>query len=97
MEGRSFRPISNSDFFLAGGFGNYMDPASALRIGLLPTEMEGKIVQVGNTAGTGALLALRSDPFIRHLESLKDRMEYIELSHDRDFPQEFALQMDFRA
>ena len=82
--------------FLAGGFGNYMDIASALTIGLLPPEMEGRIVQVGNTAGTGGLLALKSEKFIRYLETVKGRMEYIELSYDEDFPQEFAMQMDFR-
>jgi len=92
--GYSFGQIDR--LFLAGGFGNYMDTESALRIGLLPPEMEGKIVQAGNTAGTGGLLAVRSEEFIPYMETVKDRMEYIELSYDEDFPLEFAMQMDFR-
>ena len=83
--------------FLAGGFGNYLNIKSALRIGLLPPEMEGKIVQVGNTAGTGALISLKSERFINEMDEIKQHMEYIELSYDEDFPQEFAMQMNFRS
>ena len=42
--------------FVAGGFGNYMNIESAIRIGLLPQEMKGKVIQIGNTAGAGAVL-----------------------------------------
>ena len=81
--------------FLAGGFGNYMNIESALRIGLLPPQMEGKIVQVGNTAGTGAHLSVKSEKFIIDIEKVEERMDYVELSYDEDFPQEFAMQMNF--
>ncbi len=49
--------------FLAGGFGNYINTDSAMRIGLLPPEMKDKIIPLGNTSGTGALAALKSTWF----------------------------------
>ena len=42
---------------LAGGFGSYLDPRSALAIGLLPLEFAGRIVAEGNTSLRGAALA----------------------------------------
>ena len=42
---------------IAGAFGNYLDPASACAIGMLPPELEGRIVSIGNAAGEGARIA----------------------------------------
>lgn len=39
---------------LAGGFGSYLDPKSALAIGLLPPELSGKVIAAGNTSLRGA-------------------------------------------
>lgn len=83
------------NILLAGGFGNYIDIKSAIRIGLLPDVDPGKYIQMGNTAGNGAALALRSDDFIPEMENLKKRIEYIELSTDPDFSMEYAMNMFF--
>ena len=40
--------------YLAGGFGYLLDGESAIRIGLLPVQLRGKITAVGNTALSGA-------------------------------------------
>lgn len=42
--------------FLAGGMGYYLSPKAAARIGLLPAELAGKTVAVGNAALEGAFL-----------------------------------------
>ena len=42
--------------FLAGGMGYYLSPKAAARIGLLPVELAGKTVAVGNAALEGAFL-----------------------------------------
>jgi len=83
------------NILLAGGFGNYIDIKSAIRIGLLPDVNIDKYIQMGNTAGNGAVLALKSSAFISVMESLKDKMEYIELSADPDFSMEYAMNMFF--
>ena len=83
------------NIYLAGGFGNYINVESAVRIGLLPNVPLEKYVQIGNTAGTGAVLALKSEGFMKEQEELIKKMEYIELSTDDEFSMEFAMNMFF--
>lgn len=42
--------------YIAGGFGFYLDKKAAVRVGLIPPELEGKIETVGNTSLAGACL-----------------------------------------
>jgi uncharacterized 2Fe-2S/4Fe-4S cluster protein (DUF4445 family) len=81
--------------FLAGGFGNYIDIQSAIRIGLLPDQLNNKIIPVGNSAGIGALQYLKSNIFGKKIDKILKRSHYIELSNRDDFTMEFALNMNF--
>jgi uncharacterized 2Fe-2S/4Fe-4S cluster protein (DUF4445 family) len=81
--------------FLAGGFGNYINTDSAIRIGLLPKEMKHKIIPLGNTSGTGAILALKSVKFDEVVRNLLAKTRHIELATDEDFAIEFAMNMMF--
>jgi len=81
--------------YLAGGFGNYINIDSAIRIGLLPHELRGKMFPIGNSAGIGALQSLRSEAFAQKIERVLERARYIELSYEDDFPVEFAMNMSF--
>jgi uncharacterized 2Fe-2S/4Fe-4S cluster protein (DUF4445 family) len=81
--------------YLAGGFGNYINPESAARIGLFPKEMASRTIPLGNTSGTGALLALKSTLFDQVMSELLERTEYIELSRNEEFNLEFAMNMNF--
>ncbi|MBK9389784.1 MAG: ATP-binding protein [Bacteroidetes bacterium] len=81
--------------FLAGGFGNYINIENAVRIGLLPAEMKNKIIPLGNTSGTGAILALKSVKFDDIIQSLLAKTQHIELAEDEDFAVEFAMNMYF--
>ena len=47
-------PAQIDKVFLAGGMGYYLSPEAAARIGLLPAELAGKTVAVGNAALEGA-------------------------------------------
>ena len=88
--------IENIDaLFLAGGFGNYLNASNAMKIGLLPMSMNGKVISIGNAAGTGALIALKSELFNDVLDKLLQRTKHIELSEDEDFAIEFAMNMNF--
>jgi len=93
MTGLSFDELDH--VLLAGGFGNYLNVSNAVKIGLLPPIPLEKYVQVGNSAGSGAVLALTSENFIGQMEALKDQIEYIELSTDSEFTMEFAMNMFF--
>ncbi len=81
--------------FLAGGFGNYINTESAMRIGLIPPELRDKIIPLGNTSGTGALAALKSVRFDEAIRSVISRAVVVELANDEDFALEFAMNMMF--
>ena len=83
------------NILLAGGFGNYIDIRNAVRIGLLPDVDLNKYIQMGNTAGNGAVLALKSESCIPRMEEIKEKIEYIELSTDPEFSMEYAMNMFF--
>lgn len=81
--------------FVAGGFGNYINIGSALRIGLLPRELHGKIHPVGNSAGIGALQYLVADRFEEKINNIAEIAQNIELSYEDTFAEAFALHMNF--
>ena len=65
---------------LAGAFGNYLDPASACRIGMLPSLLLSKVVPIGNAAGEGAKrCALCEDEFARAIK-IAEETEFLELA-----------------
>ena len=65
---------------LAGGFGSYIRPESAARIGLIPAELLSVTRAVGNAAAQGALDALVSSDARERLARLQKTMDYRELS-----------------
>ena len=65
---------------LAGGFGSYIRPESAARIGLIPKELLPVTQAIGNAAAEGARAALVSHEARERLARLRDHMEYLELS-----------------
>jgi uncharacterized 2Fe-2S/4Fe-4S cluster protein (DUF4445 family) len=80
-------------FYLAGAFGNYMRPESALRIGLLPPVGRSGIIPVGNAAGAGARLALLSDKARKEMEQIARSVEYVELAKEPGFDEVFYRAM----
>lgn len=81
--------------FLAGGFGNYINIESAVKIGLLSPSLNNRIIPLGNTSGTGALAALKSIRFDDIIDKIKSKAIVVELSGDDDFAVEFAMNMMF--
>ena len=80
---------------LAGGFGNYIDTDNAIAIGMLPWEMKNKIISLGNTSGTGALLSLKSVAFDDMITKILAKTVYVELSNEEDFTLDFVMNMGF--
>jgi uncharacterized 2Fe-2S/4Fe-4S cluster protein (DUF4445 family) len=81
--------------FLAGGFGSYINKDSAVRIGLIPSALSGRIEAVGNAAGAGAVEALLSRRSLGEAQKLKGRIEYLELSATPEFTGEYIECMSF--
>lgn len=79
--------------YLAGGFGSYISIESAATIGLIPSELKDRTMQIGNAAGSGASLALLSDDELNKARIVRDKIKYIELSNVPTFQDEFIKSM----
>lgn len=79
--------------YAAGAFGTYVDASSAITIGMYPDIPPERIRFVGNAAGSGARMALKSVKARELAETLSKRVEYVELAVEKDFQTEFAKAM----
>jgi len=79
---------------LAGAFGNYINRASAQRIGLLRLPIQ-RIAPAGNTALLGAKRALFEDA--TGWDALAQRIEHVALNEDTEFQDIYAEEMRFPA
>jgi uncharacterized 2Fe-2S/4Fe-4S cluster protein (DUF4445 family) len=80
---------------VAGAFGNYIDLASAVAIGMLPDLPLDRFAQVGNAAGIGAKLALVSYPHRATAQSIAASSHYFELAGSVRFNTAFMHAMGF--
>ena len=70
---------------LAGAFGNYMDPVSACRIGMIPECLQDRIRLVGNAAGEGAKACALSEAEFLHTSQIAWQTEFLELATRPNF------------
>jgi len=79
--------------YIAGAFGNSLNPENAIIVGLIPDIELSKIKFVGNAAGLGAVRALISKKERQRVEEILKRVECVELSTNPDFRKELAMAM----
>jgi len=79
------RPEEIENLYLAGGFANYVDAASAIEIGFLAPVPVDRIRKIGNAALQGAREVLLSQKIRRRLEHEVRSIEHIELETTPDF------------
>jgi uncharacterized 2Fe-2S/4Fe-4S cluster protein (DUF4445 family) len=80
---------------LAGSFGAFLTPISAVRIGLVPKLALPRIISAGNVAGEGAKIAALSLRERAEAASILREVEYVELSGRADFNDLFIDQLAF--
>lgn len=78
---------------IAGAFGTHLDPTKAMIMGLFPDCDIDKIEIVGNAAGDGCRIALFNTDKRREAEWCSRNIEYIELTVEESFQQEFMESM----
>lgn len=71
--------------YLAGAFGSYIKKESALTIGLLPNIEPERIIQTGNCAALGGMMALLSEEVLKKMEESAREIEHIELAEEKTF------------
>lgn len=83
--------------YLAGGFGHGLSAKSAVRIGLIPTELEDKIVSVSNTALGGAyMLGLNmQEGAWQEVCDIAERIQVINLAEDTMFNESYMNALNF--
>jgi uncharacterized 2Fe-2S/4Fe-4S cluster protein (DUF4445 family) len=86
-----------AELMLAGGFGNYVSIASAVRIGLVPPLPLERIRYVGNAASLGAQLCLLSEDERARTAEIATAIEHVSLAAHPDFEQIFVDAMNFPA
>jgi len=81
--------------YLAGGFGNYVSPRSAARIGLFPVSPQ-RIQAAGNTALRGCRQVLLAGREGRAAcEEIRSRTTHLRLAEDASFQETFVGAMSF--
>ncbi len=81
--------------YLAGAFGNYIQPQSALRLGLIPKVVPDIIQTIGNAASTGASMVLLAKRYWKMANELASSIEHVELSTRTDFNEHFIENLNF--
>ena len=81
--------------YLAGALGNYVNPLSAMRVGLIPFTSTDNIVSLGNAASAGAKMSLLSKKHWQKASDIVKHIEHVELSTTPEFYEEFIESMDF--
>ncbi len=79
------RPADIQKVYLAGAFGNYLDPASACAIGMIPPVLQSRIEPIGNAAGAGSRLCALSREEFAYSQSLAEGTEFLELASMPEF------------
>jgi len=64
--------------FICGSFGSNIEPRDALTLGLIPKVPLSRIIILGNSAGTGARLLLKSERARRMSERIVERAIFVE-------------------
>ncbi len=77
-------------FYVAGGFGNYLNIQKAVAIGLLPDIPRERIRFVGNSSLTGARMALLSEAAFERCLAIAKSMTNIELSNYQPYMDEYV-------
>ncbi|MEM4298567.1 MAG: ASKHA domain-containing protein [Nitrososphaerota archaeon] len=89
MRRRGLTEKDINEIMVAGSFGTHINPLSARIIGIIPDVLGSKVRFVGNTAVMGADMALLSSDARSEAQTIPKMVEYVELSADPYFNEEF--------
>jgi uncharacterized 2Fe-2S/4Fe-4S cluster protein (DUF4445 family) len=76
-------------FYVAGAFGNYIDPSMGIKIGMLPDLPLETYQGLGDTVGCGAAMTLVDRSVFQDIEKVCKQITYIELNVNVELMNEF--------
>ena len=101
VSGVDFKDIGK--VILAGGFGTFIKPEKAVRIGMLPAGAEKKCIAAGNTALKGAVRVCmertrdQENPAYTDIEAIICKARQFELAEDEYFKERYIEYMEFKS
>lgn len=95
LEESDVKPSDLDAIWLAGAFGNFLDPKNAREIGLVPDVDDEKIFFAGNTALSGARIALVSLKERKKMDAIANKTKYVELGAHLRFNEIFTSSLSF--
>jgi uncharacterized 2Fe-2S/4Fe-4S cluster protein (DUF4445 family) len=85
LEWKDFRK-----FYVAGTFGSYINPRSAIVLGMMPDLPLEVYEALGNTSLAGATAALLSLRERNEVDEIRNRVTYVEMNVNQEFMNEFS-------
>ena len=95
IQNEKIDPSDISTLYIAGGFGSYLNPQSAARIGLLPKDLVNRSIAVGNAALVGAAMMLLNTEFNPQAEVLAKDTHLLDLVSNAFFIDHYTEGMLF--
>jgi uncharacterized 2Fe-2S/4Fe-4S cluster protein (DUF4445 family) len=86
--GIDFQDIAS--FYVAGTFGAFINPESAICIGMLPDLPRDRFVSIGNSSLEGAALALILNNCLEEIDRIQNLVTYMELNVNQEFMARFS-------
>ena len=83
-------PGDLSTFYVAGTFGSFIDPVSAISIGMLPDLPRQAFKVLGNSSLEGAARLLTSPDSLEEIDEIRNRITYLELNVNQEFMNRFS-------
>lgn len=81
---------SLSRVLVAGTFGSFIDPASAVAIGMLPDLPLDRYLSIGNSSLGGATKFLTATDCLAEIDQIRERVTYLELNVNQEFMNRFS-------
>ncbi len=89
MEDRGIKQGDLESILLAGAFGNYISPKSAMGLGIFPEVPLSRVKQIGNAAGSGAKIALLDETSREEARKIARGIRFVELAARPEFQERF--------
>jgi uncharacterized 2Fe-2S/4Fe-4S cluster protein (DUF4445 family) len=77
-------------FYVAGTFGSFIDPISAITIGMIPDLPLTRYHSLGNSSLGGCTKVLQNVNSIKEIDHIRDSITYMELNVNQDFMNRFS-------
>ncbi len=80
---------------VAGAFGNHLNKADIIRLGMIPETDHDRIEMAGNLAGAGAVMALCESSCFQKTAAMANTIKAIDLARNKDFQKRFIKNLNF--